>query len=431
MAWKTLCNEVEFLTQYPEVGLAFTDSTSPVPGYLFGEINAITYMNYGSNCKPLVNVLITKLDAHAPLVSMKVLKLLIYLVKNGHTEMVEEIKFHEVVLKEAMAFHGPPDDLHGKAFYENIRKMAKELLEYAFSENKDISQNTTPPPLSELTGYGSSASMSGFGYTAKSQKSVSEKVTEGITTFVEKLLPPEKEMLPDSGSNLAEALPKYKPIMINKSVTDFEETCIDPKPSPVQAPQAVLRSKQKASVYKPGRPGGGWDDSDDDEEEDAIVEITSKESFASADSNEFSKIELKEAVSDWTDERKIVEEFTANEDIRKLSLTNITAFCQRCSSLNCDKVLTLLVEKMSNNEENVQLRSLIFVEYLLFHDIIPFESMVRIVLTPVSLLSEREDASKAFKLKAKKVFLILQNLNKNFQQRQPKPFVETPIKCSS
>lgn len=35
-------------------------------------ILAITYINYGSNCKPLVNVLITKLEAQAPLVSLKV-----------------------------------------------------------------------------------------------------------------------------------------------------------------------------------------------------------------------------------------------------------------------------------------------------------------------------------------------------------------------
>lgn len=40
-----------------------------------------------------------------------------------------------------------------------------------------------------------------------------------------------------------------------------------------------------ATVYKPGRPGGGWDDSED--EEDVVIEVTSKESCASVDSIEF------------------------------------------------------------------------------------------------------------------------------------------------
>lgn len=76
---------------------------------------------------------------------------------------------------------------------------------------------------------------------------MSEKVSEGITTFVEKLLPPDREMQPNPTSHLAEALPRYKPLIINKSVPDCEETLIESKPSPVQAPHAVLRSKQKAS----------------------------------------------------------------------------------------------------------------------------------------------------------------------------------------
>ncbi|GBN67722.1 AP-4 complex accessory subunit tepsin [Araneus ventricosus] len=172
MAWQTLYEEVEFLTLHPEVGLAISDTNTPVPGYLFGEINAITYVDYGNNCKPLVNFLISRLEANTPLVSAKVLKLLLYLVTNGHAEMVEEVKFHEVALKEALGFYGPPDDLHGKTFYENIRKMAKEILEYVFSEDKRTQENILPPAPSELTGYGSSASsknLQGFGFSVKTQ----------------------------------------------------------------------------------------------------------------------------------------------------------------------------------------------------------------------------------------------------------------------
>ncbi|GFQ76773.1 AP-4 complex accessory subunit tepsin [Trichonephila clavata] len=407
MAWKTLCNEVEFLTQHPEVGLAISDSTAPIPGYLFGEINAITYIDYGNNCKPLVNFLVSRLEANTPLVCIKVLKLLMYLVKNGHAEMVEEVKFHEIKLKEALGFHGPSDDLHGKRFYENIRKASKELLEYVFSEDKKRNENVAPPPQSELIGYGSSASsknLQGFGYSVKSQKTVSEKMSDGITNFVEKLLPSnEKGTESSQGTHL------------------------------MQMPPPTLRTKKKVSVYKPGRPGGGWDDSEDEDlEPDTVPEEIVQESCASVDSVDFSKIELKEVATDWIDEHKVVDEFTIDEKLSKLDNTTILYHCKRCSSLNCDKVLSFLVEKFSEKVENVQLRALVFVEYLLFHDIITLESLLRIILPSVKELSSKEeDIPNAVKIKAKKINLIIENLNKTCQQRQSKQLVGTPISCNS
>ncbi|GIY95585.1 AP-4 complex accessory subunit tepsin [Caerostris extrusa] len=439
MAWKNLYNEVEFLTQHPEVALAISESNTPVPGYLFGEINALTYIDYGNNCKPLVNLLVSRLEVNAPIVSMKVLKLLIYLVKNGHTEMVEEVKFHEIALKESMGFHGPPDDLHGKTFYESIRKMARELLEYVFSEDK-THENISPPCQSELTGYGSSGSsknLQGFGFSIKTQKSVTEKVSEGITNFVEKLLPSNDKTLNSAEvTHLSEALPQYKPMIINKSVPTCEEIPSESRSSVVQMPPPTIRTKKKTKVYKPGRPGGGWDDSEDEDEEDLIPEIVPEDviekSCTSVDSVDFSKIELKEIAIDWIDERKIVDEFTVNEELSKLNSSTILTLSKRCSLLNCDKVLCFLVEKFSEKVENIQLRALIFVEYLLFHDIISLESMSSIILPSVKELSTKgDDIPASVKIKARKVGLIIENLNKVYQRRHPKQFVETSISCKS
>ncbi|GFS86584.1 AP-4 complex accessory subunit tepsin-like, partial [Nephila pilipes] len=144
------------------------------------------------------------------------------------------------------------------------------------------------------------------------------------------------------------------------------------------------------------------------------------------------KIELKEVATDWVDEHKVVDEFTANEELSKLDNAAILSLCKRCSSLNCDKVLSFLVEKCSEKVENVQLRALVFVEYLLFHDIITLESLLRIILPPVKELSCREDdIPTAVKIKAKKITLIIENLNKTCQQRQSKQLVGTPISCNS
>ncbi|CAL1277952.1 unnamed protein product [Larinioides sclopetarius] len=352
--------------------------------------------------------------------------------------MVEEVKFHEVALKEALGFYGPPDDLHGKTFYENIRKMAKEILEYVFSEDKRSQENILPPTPSELTGYGSSASsknLQGFGFSVKTQKTVSEKMSDGISNFVEKLLPSNKPVETAHVSLLNEALPQYKPLIINRSIPDCEEVLSQSRPSPVQMPAPILRPKKKVSVYKPGRPGGGWDDSEDEEEVEPEVvapEEVSQKSCTSVDSVDFSKIELKEVTVDWVDEHKVVDEFTVNEKLNKLDSAKILSLSKRCSSLNCDKVLDFLVEKLSRNVENVQLRALIFMEYLLFHDIITLESLLRIVLPSLKELNEREDeVPVAVKVKSKKITLIIENLNRICQQRQLKQPMETVISCSS
>ncbi|XP_071040922.1 AP-4 complex accessory subunit Tepsin isoform X2 [Parasteatoda tepidariorum] len=360
-ALKTLYNEVELLVQYPEVGLAISDSAAPVPGYLYGEINAVTYINYGNNCKPLVNFLVSRLQPGTPLVAIKILKLLLYLVKNGHTEIVEEVKYQEVALKEAMGFHGPPDDLHGKAFYENIRKLAKELLDFIFSENREVS-DASPPPVLELTGYGSNANtkgLSGFGFSVKSQKSISEKITDGVTSFVDKLLPSnDKEQAETQASHLGDSLPQYKPLIINKDSAEIDMLAPASTQNVTQKLAPVPRSKRKARVYKPGKPGGGWDDSDDEEEEDVMElarEDISKCSSVSFDCIDISKVEVKDSVIDWVDEHKVVDSFTLNEPLHKIDYSSITSLCKSCSSLNCDKILAFLLSKLEEKEELVQL----------------------------------------------------------------------------
>ncbi|GBN67724.1 hypothetical protein AVEN_56370-1 [Araneus ventricosus] len=188
-------------------------------------------------------------------------------------------------------------------------------------------------------------------------------MSDGISNFVEKLLPSNKPVETAHVSHLSEALPQYKPLIINRSIPDCEEVPSQSRPSPVQMPAPMLRTKKKVSVYKPGRPGGGWDDSEDEEEtepEVAATEEISQKSCTSVDSVDFSKIEFKEVTVDWVDEHKVVDEFTANEKLNKLDSATILSLSKRCSSLNCDKVLSFLVEKLSENMENVQLVTIWF-----------------------------------------------------------------------
>ncbi|XP_054718946.1 AP-4 complex accessory subunit tepsin-like isoform X2 [Uloborus diversus] len=432
MAFKTFFNELEFLSQYPMVGAAISDNSPVVPGYLFGEINAITYVDNGRNCKILTSFLVSKLQLNTPLTSVKVLKILLWLVNNGHKEMIDEVKFQEIPLKQAMY------DLHGSTAYEEIRKLAKELLDTVFSEKPPSSDNLSELAVMPLSGYGSQANttkMSGFGYSVKTQKSVSEKVTDGITTFVEKLLPTsEKESQPNQSSFLSDSLPQYKPLKIEKSDLELAPPVEDsyiPKLATAQ-PRAERKIKR---IHRPGRAGGGWDDSDDEDTDAAsaaVSEEISKENSIPAEVVEPSKLDLQ--VSDWSDEYKVVEEFLVDEPLCKLEYSKILSSCKKCSSLNCEKILSFIMKKLVLKEENLRLRALVFIEYLLFHDIIASESLTKLVIPTLKTICESEPPSKdAVTLKAKKICLTVANLNKVYQQQQqlPKQCTETEIKCNS
>ncbi|XP_035218307.1 uncharacterized protein LOC118191598 isoform X3 [Stegodyphus dumicola] len=389
MAWKVLLNEVEFLAQvgyyltiFPMVGLAISDSPSPIPGYLYGEINAITYVENGIHCKPLAAFLVSRLQSTTPFIATKVLKLLLYLVQNGHEEFINAIKFHEVPLKEAMALPG-------------------------------------------MGGYGSTASltkMPGFGHTVKTQKSVTEKVSDGLTNLVEKFKASnDKEKQAIQMSYLNESIPKYKPLIIDKSQSDCNVSSFEEKPLSVQQATVLAHAKRKVRVYKPGQPGGGWADpcNTDDTITEVLPEGTSKISSTSTDSLEMSKIDLQSS-TDWVDEHKIVNEFIVNEPLQKLRYDYILSQCKRCASLNCDQVLKFLMDKLSSKELNVRLRIFVFMEYLLFYDIITAESLRKIVL-PVLTSTTIENAEEQIKLKAKKLSLIVHCLSKHQQKQGIEP----------
>ncbi|KFM68281.1 hypothetical protein X975_12430, partial [Stegodyphus mimosarum] len=206
-----------------------------------------------------------------------------------------------------MGFHGPADDLHGRTFYENIRKMAKELLEFIFSENKITGNYISQTALPEMGGYGSTASltkMPGFGHTVKTQKSVTEKVSDGLTNLVEKFKASnDKEKQAIQMSYLNESVPKYKPLIIDKSQSDCNVSSFEEKPLSDQQATVLAQATRKVRVYKPGQPGGGWADpcENDDTITEVLPESTSKISSTSTDSLEMSKIDLQSS-TDWMDE---------------------------------------------------------------------------------------------------------------------------------
>lgn len=425
MALKTLFNEVEFLTQYPMVALAISDSTGPVPGYLFGEINAITYVDNGYNCKPLANYLVSRLKNDTPIVCIKVLKLLTYLGKNGHPQIIEEVKLHEVAIKDARSFNGPADDVHGSSFYQTIRKMAKELLDVIFRENREVMDSSSYSELTPLSGYGSEASskkLTGFGHSMKTEKSVSDVVSDSFSNFVEKLFPsPDKESEPQRMSHLSDALPKYKPIIVEKDQSVEETTAL--MQSSFKTMCAPKRPQRKVKVHRPGRAGGGWESSSDEEDSknSPVPEMEScKESTISSESLETDKSSMLDTC-DISDECKIVEEFAVNKPLCDIDYADIFSICNRCSALNHEEVLTLLLKKVSDRddtEELVQLRALILIEYLLFHDVVSLDSLMKIVIPHLKkFLEEKKDVKSSVKIKAMKIQMGVEILNRKVQRK--------------
>lgn len=438
-SWSSLKSDLEFLKQYPMLVQATSDNSTPTPGYLFGEINAVTFINNGVHCKQLVDYLLYRSRCDSPIVKIKVLKLLMHLAKNGHQRITEILKLNEQSLRELTGANGPPDPLHGRTYYENIRKMAKDLLDIVFSEefssfiipqSHSFQSHSSDVP-GKIGGYGSNASlkrMQGFGNTVASPKTVGERIADGLTSFVDKMISSntEGQKIEKQSILLSESLPQYKPITVDKPYPDIQPISVKPKMTLTHSDpslQSKLLLLGKKRVYKPGRPGGGWDDESDDGEES--IQHESHDSFHSQPSN-FSilsneSIDIKlefGAVQDWLDEHKLVDDFTVNKPLSKLNWEEINATCKRCSALNCDKVIEFLLAKLSEKEENVKLRTLVCIEVLLHQDVVSVDSLSRIAL-PV-LQSQSELDSTAVQLKSKKICMIIQKLSCYQHQNSPK-----------
>ncbi|CAG5121681.1 unnamed protein product [Candidula unifasciata] len=359
-------HRISFVNKIGIILKATSDDESPTAGYLYKDINDISFESVGY-CDSLVEFLVDRLKSRSCHVKFKVLKLMAHIAKNGSRDFQLGLRKHSDIIKECMKFGGPPHPLHGNVPYLMVRKISKELCEILYNmeapssgSQADVagSERQQDPKYGGLGPARTGGAIQGFGNTPTQPKSLGETILDGIEKLGAKI----SETPSDRSSTV-----NYRPPVV---VTGNME--------PAYPSVALEGSSSKSTVMKkhqPGRAGGGWNDDDEGEEEnnENNNDNGSKQFSFETDSlvDHTYRLQQDEVQADWKEESElvvsVVKEGSTGENGIFLSPSTVTAFLNKCSTLSCDKVVEILVQKLASQDAGVVLRSLQLLEGIIYN----------------------------------------------------------------
>ncbi|CAI9739887.1 Hypothetical predicted protein [Octopus vulgaris] len=366
-------NKVSFVNKINMLMKATSDDDKPIPGYLYDEVNKISYEST-AYCTSLLEFLVSQLEKKSCHVKLKVLKLMTNLVEKGHPHFRQGLRRQANGIREATKFSGPPDPLHGTVPYLVVRQMAQNLSEVLFDADYNVdteSETKTVRPTSISTGMGNiqgKSRMEGFGSSPQHlPKSTSQILRNSIGNFLDKFT--------DSSQINQVFIPELDKQPSNFAPVQLSQTLSDDAISGSQS-MSSLPAKLPVPHHVPGRAGGGWDDDDDDvhygdEDNSVAVKSTTSSSHTSSKetkvSNEIlsSRRDSEEySMPDWNAEDQLVCEMI--ENTRPLpTRSDLEAFVSKCSSLNCEKVIDLINQHLQTDAQlHSQLLCLFMLEWL-------------------------------------------------------------------
>ncbi|XP_013408418.1 AP-4 complex accessory subunit tepsin [Lingula anatina] len=407
-------DKISFLKEYPLLEKATGDNEQPTAGYMFKEINNISYES-GSHCQSLLSYLVDKLDSKSYHVKLKVIKIMRYLVDNGHHEFVEGLRKKSRGIKEAESFGGPPDPLHGNTPYETVRKAAKELSQQLYNETG--MQHRTRPPEGRIEAVGISGSTSsgleGFGNSPnKTTKSLGSTVVSGLRSLADSLSDHSETTARTKAADFKRPFDQYTRVRLQEAIS--------PGKSQENSITDTHRGTQKARVK--GRPGGGWDD---DEEEEVVSSgsgsqlgtssswnLHDRSTGHSAGSNELSDRMNSLTVSDdWSSEVQAVNQFTSKSAKLLPSRREIQEFLKRCQILNCEKITDLLNDALTSTNDVMLMRCLLLLEAMMRSDLFTVDQLTLVFSKNLIMLYQHKEG--AVQAKARKIIRQMEKLSKH------------------
>ncbi|XP_068762538.1 AP-4 complex accessory subunit tepsin-like isoform X2 [Montipora capricornis] len=343
---------VSFVKKIPMLKKYTSDDDNPTPGYIYQEINSITFDTI-SSCNSLLDFLISRLKKQSPCIKYKVLKILCYLARNGHSEFRSGLRHKAGVIREAESFTGPIDYLKGDALNQRVRTTASELIGLLF--NVESSGMASVHSMMGPTG----KKMEGFGNSPH--------------------LPAKTKTWLDSVATFAELLPDAANILKPKNNTENLPTSCRPD-------IAFVNYTDSANASSDFRKFLEFLDGDDS--------VQSRVSEGEESENVLSM------------EVHLVDEITCEGGIRNVpSKEALNQFTKRCSSLNIVKVLEALNQRVLEPITEVQLKSLHVLEHLLKSDLPDVVSKMARYCTNVHETSRTESCTVASK--ARKILLLI------------------------
>lgn len=408
---------ISFVNKISLILKATSDDESATPGYLYREINDISFESAGYS-ESLVEFLTDRLKSSSCNVKFKVLKLMKHVAENGSREFKLGIRRHSSAIQECTKFGGPPHPLHGNTPYLMVRKIAREVCEELYSMEPEVVRS--PANMAEVEKpaelkYGGlgpvtpGGNIQGFGNTPTSKsKSFSETLLGGLEKLGAKMTETASTRQAALLANLdmSGSTRNYQPPALPASL----RRDIDESNSPVtmreQNKSLVVVPKTQARRPTPGKAGGGWgdDDDEDDDKNDNVDNCSGRnilsEKRSSLDTD--SRAELTSGgppagessadtglQADWTKEQELLETVLAKGSTgpsgELLAPSEITAFTDQAASLCCPLLVEFLGQKLAQPHHGLALRALQLLEGLLYsnEELVPADNVVSLCQGPL------------------------------------------------
>ncbi|KAJ4443213.1 hypothetical protein ANN_04881 [Periplaneta americana] len=379
-----------------------------VPVYLVALLRYLTYLleitlQPAPHCQQLAEYLNRRLEKPSACVKLKVLKIMLHLISNGHISFRQYLRRNDSSIKLATMYNGPPDPLLGVTPYENVRRSAqinasshnlltfvcsKELLDLLFNpaliqqdESLGDTSYSEDKGRLQLGGLGTTGSnrgkYEGFGSSPLEKE---ETIKDKMIDMLEKLMNPTDETAEKIKSALTSSPGNYEAVLVDPLIVSNSD---------VPSPQA--RTSVKIRAHVPGRAGGGWESEDDDTQQEEVVHSSPNSgSTVSVDSLEKDQLQLTlliyhsfvwynnfileiqfcqtskspecflatvkvavcgkfstfisridPATTELTPAREYVNEFCSVQQW-PVSLSHLNETCKKCATLNCSDILHAL-----------------------------------------------------------------------------------------
>lgn len=408
-----LAGKASFVNYLPRLTQATSDDGEPTPGYLLDEITKITYQSTSSSHQ-LVDYLLHRLNKSSTPVKIKVLKIIVYLINNGHKSFRQQLRQNDGSIKSTVLHSGPADPMLGNTLYKEVQKLAEETLdllfnpeimkdEEALADDQDLPCVESSPVF--MSGMGATArgggKYEGFGNAMKEKEGT---VTDKMLDYLGRLIHPSDDQTSEVIRAALHSSPgDYQPVAVAGALIDPVFSAEVPTP--------------KASFIKnhvPGRAGGGWESDEDEHNEgfgpagsqitsETTTDVQSDISICTQQQNESlsADITLSEA-------QDMLIKFCRGSGLP--SIDELDEVCARCTSLSCSQTIPTLSNIIPDFNNSLSkgecMRILLLLEWLYHNDCVMVQTQSKDAVKFLDKMVEDLDMAGPCKSKAKKLRLF-------------------------
>lgn len=408
-----LAEKAAFVNYLPRLTQATVDDGDPTPAYLLDDITKITFQSTTLS-NQLVDYLIHRLTkSTSTTVKIKVLKIIMYLVNNGHTSFRQQLRLHDDSIKNILHHSGPADPLLGLTLYKDAQKLAQDALDLLFNPEmmaeEEENAMVMESPYVFMAGMGASAHSTskyeGFGNTSKDREGT---VTDKMLDYLGRFIHPSDDQMSEAIRAALHCSPgDYQPVAV-------AGTLIDPVLSTDIPPTKTSFVKN----HIPGRAGGGWE-SDEDEDNEigsiqnvprakpktaSVLQVTSN--ILDLDADPLVDNTLKHA-------QHIVSKFIKIPGFPSIEeLDEVCSICATVGYSHIFKALLTFSNELRNSPKDGQVLRILFLYEWLYHHDVSIQSAVD--RDTVEILNSIVDLDlPTCKSKARKVKLLYDKVSRH------------------